>query len=148
MIEVVALQRTLKEAHHEMQVARDFTHERTKQRIAHLNGLAAAPTMKAQLVMLQRSPRGRGMTRQADQFFMQQQLREVNLDEPAFAHCPALLGARPETPEYERFDSTHEDTEEDEGDATSTLDAKLNPSTGEETDATGHPACMPSADRH
>ena len=36
MIEVVALQWTLKEVHHEMQVAREFTHERTKQRIAHL----------------------------------------------------------------------------------------------------------------
>ena len=46
MIEVVALQQTLKEAHHEMQVAREFTHERTKQRIAHLNALAAAPTAR------------------------------------------------------------------------------------------------------
>ena len=33
MIEVVAHQRTLKEAPHEMQVAREFTHERSKQRI-------------------------------------------------------------------------------------------------------------------
>ena len=30
MIDVVAYQRTLKEARHEMQVAREFTHERTK----------------------------------------------------------------------------------------------------------------------
>ena len=51
MIEVVALQRTLKEALHEMQVAREFTHERTKQRIAHLNTLAAAPTVRAQPAM-------------------------------------------------------------------------------------------------
>ena len=101
MIEVVALQRTLKEARQEMQVAREFNHERTKQRITHLNALAVAPTVKAQLAMPQRSPTGCGMTRQADQFFMQQQLRELNLDEPAFAHCPGLLGARPETPEYE-----------------------------------------------
>ena len=63
MIEVVALQRTLKEACHEMQVAREFTHERTKQRIAHLNALAAAPTVRAQLAMPQRLPRGCGMTR-------------------------------------------------------------------------------------
>ena len=28
------------------------------------------------------------------------------------------------------------------------LEAELNASMGEETDATGHPACMPSADRH
>ena len=58
MIEVVALQRTLKEACHEMQVAREFTHERTKQRIAHLNTTAVAPTVKAQPVTPQRSPRG------------------------------------------------------------------------------------------
>ena len=63
MIEVVALQQTLKEACHEMQVAREFTHERTKQRIAHLNALAVAPTAKAQPAMPQRSPRGCGMTR-------------------------------------------------------------------------------------
>ena len=58
MIEVVALQQTLKEACHEMQVAREFTHERTKQRIAHLNALAVALTAKAKPAMPQRSPRG------------------------------------------------------------------------------------------
>ena len=47
MIDVVAYQRTLKEARHEMQVAREFTHERTKQRITHLNALAMAPAAKA-----------------------------------------------------------------------------------------------------
>ena len=63
MIEVAAHQRTLKEAQHEMQVVREFTHERTKQRIAHLNALAMAPVVKPQLTTPQRSPRGRGMTR-------------------------------------------------------------------------------------
>ena len=62
MIEVVAHQQTLKEAWHEMQVAREFTHERTKQRITHLNALAMVPAVKAWLAMPQRSPRGRGMT--------------------------------------------------------------------------------------
>ena len=46
MIDVVAYQQTLKEAQHEMQVAREFTHERTKQRITHLNTLAMAPVAK------------------------------------------------------------------------------------------------------
>ena len=58
MIEVTAHQRTLKEVRHEMQVAREFTHERTKQRIAHLNALAMAPAVRAQLVTPQRSPQG------------------------------------------------------------------------------------------
>ena len=56
MIKVVAHQRTLKEVGHEMQVAREFTHERTKQRITHLRALAMAPATKAQLAMPQGSP--------------------------------------------------------------------------------------------
>ena len=63
MIEVVALQQTLKEAHHKMQVAREFTHDRTKQRIAHLNAVAMVQTAKAQPATPQRLPRGWGMTR-------------------------------------------------------------------------------------
>ena len=63
MIEVVVLQQTLKEACNEVQVAREFTHERTKQRIAHLNALAVAPTMRVKPAMPQRLPRGCGMTR-------------------------------------------------------------------------------------
>ena len=58
MIDVVAHQGTLKEAQHEMQVAREFTHEGTKQRITHLNTLAMAPAAKAQSAMPQGSPRG------------------------------------------------------------------------------------------
>ena len=79
---------------------------------------------------------------------MQKQLRELNLDKPSFAQCPALLGARLETPEYKHFDSAREDAEEDEGGVTSTLDAELDASTGEETDTSGHLAHMPLADRH
>ena len=63
-------------------------------------------------------------------------------------HCCTLLGTRPETPEHEQFDSTHEDAKEDEGNATSILETELNASMDEETDATGHPACMPSTERH
>ena len=84
MIEVVAHQWTLKEAQHEMQVAREFTHERTKQRITHLNTLAMVPAAKARLAMPQRSPLGQGMTRRADQYFIiQQQFGEMNLEESA-----------------------------------------------------------------
>ena len=74
MIDVVAYQRTLKEARHEMQVAKEFTHERTKQRITHLNALAMAQAVKAQSATPQGSPRGQGMTRRADRYFVQQQL--------------------------------------------------------------------------
>ena len=146
MIEVVAYQRTLKEARHEMQVAREFTHERTKQRITHLNALAMAQAAKARSAMPQGSPRGRGMMRRADQYFVQQQLGEMNLEESAFAQRPTLLGAQPESPEREQFDSAREDAEED-GKAASALDTKLDTSTGEETDTSGCPAQSSSAEQ-
>ena len=147
MIEVVAYQQTLKEARHEMQVVREFTHERTKQRITHLNALAMAPAAKTRLAMPQGLPRGQGMTRRADRYFVQQQLGEMNLEESTFAQCPTLLGTQPESPERKQFDSAREDAEED-GEAASALDTELNTSTGEETDASGHPARSPSAERH
>ena len=148
MIEVTAHQQTLKEARHEMQVGREFTHKRTKQRIAHLNALAMAPAVRAQLATPQRSPQGRGMTRQADRFFVQQQLREMNFNEPAFVQHPTLLGAQPESPECEQFDSAREYVEEEEGSATSALDAEPNASMGKETEASGCSPQAPSAERH
>ena len=86
------------------------------------------------------------MTRQADRYFVQQQLGEMNLEESAFAQRPTLLGTQPESPEREQFDSAREDAEED-GEAASALDAELDTSTGKETDASGRPAWMPSAER-
>ena len=82
------------------------------------------------------------MTRRADPYFVQQQLGEMNLEESAFAQRPTLLGAQPESPECEQFDSAQEDAE-----AASALDAKLDASTGEETDTSGCPARLPSAER-
>ena len=114
-----------------MQVAREFTHKRTKQRIAHLNALAMVAVMKAQPTTPQGSPQGQGMTRQADRFFVQQQLKEMNFDEPTFVQHPALLGAQLDSPEREQFDSAWEDAEEEEGGTTSALDAEINASMGE-----------------
>ena len=148
MIDVVAYQRTLKEARHEMQVAREFTHERTKQRITHLNALAMVPAVKAQSATPQGSPRGQGMTRRADRYFVQQQLGEMNLKESAFAQCPILLGAQPESPKHEQFDSAREDAKEEDSEIISALDTELDASTGEETDAPGRPAQMSSAEWH
>ena len=87
------------------------------------------------------------MTRRADQYFVQQQLGDMNLEEPAFAQHPTLLGAQPESPGHEQFDSALEDVEED-GKAASALNTELNVSTGEETDTSGHAARLPSAERH
>ena len=87
------------------------------------------------------------MTRWADRYFVQQQLGEMNLEESAFVQCPTLLGAQPESPEHEQFDSAREDAKEEDGEATSALDAELNASMGEETDASGCPARTSSAER-
>ena len=87
------------------------------------------------------------MTRQADRYFVQQQLGEMNLKESAFAQHPTLLGAQPESPEREQFDSAQEDAKED-GKATSALDAELDASTGKETDASGRPARSPQLSGH
>ena len=72
----------------------------------------------------------------------------MNLEESTFAQCPNLLGTQPESPEREQFDSAQEDAKEEDGKAASTLDTELNASTGEEMDASGRPARMPSAERH
>ena len=88
------------------------------------------------------------MTRRDDRFFMQQQLWEMNFDEPAFVQCPTLLGAQPESPECEWFDSAREDVEEEEGSATSALDAEPDASMGKEIEASGHSPRAPSAKRH
>ena len=76
------------------------------------------------------------MTRRADRYFVQQLLGDMNLEESPFAQCPTLLGAQPESPGRKQFNSAPEDIEED-GKAASALDAKLDASTGEETDHLG-----------
>ena len=87
------------------------------------------------------------MTRWADRYFVQQQLGDMNLEGSTFVQCPTLLGAQPESPGHEQFDSAREDVEED-GKAASALDTELNASTGEEMDASGRLARLPSAEWH
>ena len=86
------------------------------------------------------------MTRRADRYFVQQQLGDMNLEESAFAQRPTLLGAQPKSSGREQFNSAREDVEED-GEAASALDAKLDASTGKETDASGCAAQSPSAEQ-
>ena len=71
----------------------------------------------------------------------------MNLEESAFVQCPTLLGAQLDSPECEQFNSAREDAEEEDGEATSTLDTELDTSMGKEMDASGRLARMPSAER-
>ena len=107
-----------------------------------------APAAKARPATPKRSSRGRGMTRWANRYFVQQQLGEMNLEESAFAQHPTLLGAQRESPEREQFDSAREDAEEEDAKATSALDTELDASMGKETDASGCLARTSSAERH
>ena len=89
-VQVTALQRTVKEGWHDISRAREFTHERTKSRLAPLH--AAVPTMPLPVGSpwhsqppAMESPRGRGMTRRADCQYVQETLRNMGnlaLDEP------------------------------------------------------------------
>ena len=54
--------------------------------------------------------------------------------------------AQLESPEREQFNSAREDAKEEDGEATSTLDTKLDASMGQEMDASGCPAQMSSAE--
>ena len=87
------------------------------------------------------------MTQRADQLFMQEQLKDLQITELAFPHCPALLGDRLETPDQDQYDFTQEDTKDDEGDTTSQMDIEFDASTGEEMDASGQSHRSLSADR-
>ena len=87
------------------------------------------------------------MTRWADRFFVQQELWDMNFDEPAFVRRPTLLGIQPESPKCEQFDSAREDVEDEEGGVTSGLDPNLSARTGEVTEVSGCSGRAPSADR-
>ena len=81
-IQVTALQRTVKEGRHDIDRAKEFTRERTKQRLAQLHsatlttlspaGLPRRPTHPAM-----ETPRGRGMTRRADHHYVQETIRNM-----------------------------------------------------------------------
>ena len=57
-VDILALKHTFKEACHDMQVTREFTHERTKQCIAHLKAIALSPLQKICLDTPERTPGG------------------------------------------------------------------------------------------
>ena len=111
--------------------------------------MATLLVQKSSLATPDMSPRGHGMTWWADHLFIQEQLRDLQITELAFPHHIVLLDARPETLDPEQYDSAWEEagTDDDKGNATSQLDADLNASTSEETDALGHSHRSLSADR-
>ena len=71
-VQVTALQRTMKEGRYDVSRAKEFTHERTKSRLAQLHNAAQTPVTPSPVTPPRRSqpsamesPRGRGMTRRS-----------------------------------------------------------------------------------
>ena len=118
-VQVTALQWTVKEGRHDINRAREFTHERTKSRLAQLR--AAVPTTPLPVGLpwhsqppAIESPRGRGMTRRADRQYVQETLRNMgnlSLDEPCTRDEPQRQISMPEAGQY---DSADQDPEEDD----------------------------------
>ena len=114
-VQVTALQWTVKEGGHNISRAREFTHERTKSRLAQLHAAVPMPTTPSPVGSprhsqppAMESPRGRGMTRRADRHYVQEILRNkgnVALDEPQ---------RQISMPEAGQYDSADQDPEEDD----------------------------------
>ena len=139
-IQVTALQRTVKEGRHDINRAREFTHERTKSRLAQLHSATPAATPspvgspKRSQPPAMESPRGRGMTWRADRQYVQEAIRNMEnlaLDEPHLRDEPQH---RILTPEAGQYDSADQDMEEDD-DLTAELDFD---SEDYDTEATGN----------
>ena len=139
-VQVTALQRTVKEGRHDISRAREFTHERAKSRLAQLH--AAVPALMTPSPVgsprhsqppAMESPRGCGMTRQADRQYVQETLRNMgnlSLDEPRTRDEPQRQIS---TPEAGQYDSADQDPEEDD------LAAELDFDSEEyDTEATGN----------
>ena len=80
-IEVTTLQRTVKEGRYDVARAKQYMHERTKERLAKMCALPTPSPMESPQPRhsLPEFTRGRGMTRRADRYFIQETLRNMNL---------------------------------------------------------------------
>ena len=124
----------MKEGQYDVARAKQYTHERTKERLAKT---CASPTPSPMVSpqpqhTLPEPARGRGMTQWADRYFIQETLHNMNLqDGPSHPGTP-LRESCPATPEAGQYDSP--DMDDPEEDLTSQTNFN---SEDEYTDATG-----------
>ena len=133
-VEVIALQRMVKEGRYNVARAKQYTHERTKERLAKMCASPTpSPTKSPQARHTLPEPaRGCGMTWRADRYFIQETLHNMNLqDRPPCPGTP-LKESCPATAEAGQYDSP--DMHDPEEDLTSQADFD---SEDEYTDATG-----------
>ena len=133
-VEVTALQRMVKEGRYNVAGAKQYMHERTKERLTKMHALPTPSPMESPQARhtLPEPARGRRMTLQADRYFIQETLCNMNLqDGPPHPGTP-MRESCPATPEAGQYDSP--DVDDPEEDLTSQADFY---SKDEYTDATG-----------
>ena len=149
-IQVTALQRTVKEGRHDINRAKEFTHERTKQRLAQLH--AAMPTAPLPTGSPKRSthpamdtPRGRGMTRRTDCHYVQETLKNMHNLALEDRYPKEEPHQRTSTPDASQYDSADQEQDMEEDDLTAELDLD---SEDYDTEATGNAERSIMSERH
>ena len=144
-VEVTALQRMVKEGRYDVARAKQYMHERTKERLAKMHALPTPSSTESPQARhtLPEPARGRGMTRQADRYFIQETLHNMNLQDRLPRPGTPMRESHPTTPEAGQYDSP--DMDDPEEDLTSQADFD---SEDEYTDATGHSGRSLPAERN
>ena len=134
-IEVTTLKRTVKEGQYNVARAKQYTHERTKERHAKMHASPTpSPTESPQpRHSLPEPTRGRGMTQRAYWYFIQETLRNMNLQDAPPRPGTPLRESRPESPEAGQYNSADVDNPEEDLTSQANFDSE-----DECTDATGH----------
>ena len=144
-VEVTALQRTVKEGRYDVARAKQYMHERTKERLSKMRASPTPSPMGSPQAQhtLPEPARACRMTQPADWYFIQETLHNMNLqDGPSHPGTP-LRESHPTTPEAGQYDSP--DMDDPEEDLTSQADFN---SEEEYTDATGRSGRSLPAERN
>ena len=133
-MEVTALQRTVKEGRYDVARAKQYMHERTKERLAKMCASPTPSPMESPQARhtLAEPARGCGMTGRANRYFIQETLRNMNLQKGPPRPGTPMRESRPVTPEAGQFDSPDIDDPEEELTSQANFDSK-----DEYTDAMG-----------
>ena len=115
--------------------AKQYIHERTKERLAKMHASPAPSPIGSPQTrqLLPELPRGHGMTLRADRYFIQEALRNMNLQDMPPRPGTPVRESHPASPEAGQYDSP--DMDDQEKDLTSQADFD---SEEEYIDATGH----------
>ena len=144
-VEVTALLRMVKEGRYDVARAKQYTHERTKERLTKKRSSPApSPTGSPQpQYSLTKAARGCGMTRWADRYFIQETLCNMNLQDALPHPGTPMWESHTASPEAGQYDSP--DMDDQEEDLTSQADFD---SEDEYTDVTGHSGRSLPAERN